>query len=73
MPHKLSKQEIIDAFSNDFEIESIENSVFHGTLELKLKALFVVLKKKSIWYFSKLQKKIKTEFIKLFKKSNFYD
>jgi len=48
MPHKLSKQEIIDAFSNDFDIESIDNSVFHGTLEVKLKALFIVLKKKSM-------------------------
>lgn len=47
MPHKLSKQELIDAFSNDFDIESIENSVFHGALKIKLKALFVVLKKKS--------------------------
>lgn len=48
MPHKLSKQEIVDSFSDDFDIESIEHSVFHGALEIKLKALFAVLKKKSI-------------------------
>lgn len=47
IPHKLSKQEIIDSFSTDFDVESIENSIFHGTLEIKLKALFAVLKKKS--------------------------
>jgi len=48
LPHKLSKQEIVDTFNDNFDIESIENSVFHGTLEMKLKALFAVLKKKSI-------------------------
>ena len=46
MPHKLSKQEIIDNFDNDFEIQKIEDSIFSGTLELELKALFIVLKKK---------------------------
>jgi ubiquinone/menaquinone biosynthesis C-methylase UbiE len=48
MPHKLSKQELIDVFSNDFDIESMDNSVFHGALDIKLKALFTILKKKSI-------------------------
>ena len=48
MPHKLSKQELIDAFSNDFDIESMENRVFHGVLDIKLKALFTILKKKPI-------------------------
>lgn len=48
MPHKLSKQEIVDSFSDGFEIESIEHSVFHGAFDIKLKALFAVLKKKSM-------------------------
>jgi len=44
-PLRLSKQEIRDVFSNDFEIESIKESVFHGTLNPSPKALFVVMKK----------------------------
>jgi len=47
MPHKLSKQEIIDSFNDDFDIQRIDDSIFHGAHELKLKALFAVLKKKS--------------------------
>ena len=47
MPHKLSKQEIIDSFNDDFDIQRIDDSIFHGSHELKLKALFAVLKKKS--------------------------
>jgi len=35
----------VDIFNDDFDIESIDNSVFHGTLAIKLKALFAVLKK----------------------------
>ncbi len=44
-PHRLSKQEIRDVFSNDFEIENIKDSIFHGTLNPSPKALFVVMKK----------------------------
>ncbi len=47
MPHKLSKQEITDSFSDDFDIQKIDDSVFQGSLELCPKALFAVLRKKS--------------------------
>jgi len=47
MPHKLSKQEIIDSFDDDFDIQRIVHTVFLGAHELKPKALFAVLKKKS--------------------------
>jgi len=47
MPHKLSKQEIMDSFNDDFNIQSIGDTVFLGAHELKPKALFAVLKKKS--------------------------
>ena len=46
MPHKLSKQEITDYFNEDFDVQRINDSVFHGTLESEPKALFAVLKKK---------------------------
>ena len=46
MPHKLSRQEITDSFSVDFDIQRIEDTVFRGTLEFEPKALFSVLKKK---------------------------
>jgi SAM-dependent methyltransferase len=46
-PHKLSKLELKDIFSNDFDVELIKDSVFQGTLNPLPKALFVVLKKKS--------------------------
>jgi len=46
MPHKLSKQEIIDTFNVDLDIEKIENTVFHGTLATPPKAWFVVLRNK---------------------------
>jgi len=46
-PRRLSKQEIQDTFSNDFEIESIRDTEFAGTLEFLPKALFAILKKKS--------------------------
>jgi len=46
MPHKLSKQEIMDSFNADFDILKIEDSEFRGALEFYPKALFTVLKKK---------------------------
>ena len=48
MPHKISKQEIMDSFNADFDIQRIDDSEFRGALEFYPKALFVVLKKKSI-------------------------
>jgi len=45
VPHKFSRQEIIDIFSNDFDIQSIKDSVFQGTLDQFPKALFIVMKK----------------------------
>ncbi len=45
VPHKFSKQQIIDIFSYDFDIESIKDSVFKGTLDQFPKALFTDLKK----------------------------
>jgi ubiquinone/menaquinone biosynthesis C-methylase UbiE len=46
MPHKLSKQEITNVFDDDFDIQSISDTVFNGSLEMNPKALFTVLKKK---------------------------
>lgn len=46
MPHKVSQQEIIDSFGDNYDIEKFEDSVFRGTLEFEPKALFTVLKKK---------------------------
>ena len=46
MPHKLSRQEIMDSFAAEFEIQRIKDTVFCGTLKFDPKALFVVLKKK---------------------------
>ena len=37
----------MNCFSDDFDIQRIDDSVFHGTLEFYPKALFAVLKKKS--------------------------
>ena len=48
MPHKLSKQEITDAFDDDFDIQRIIDTVFNEALGIAPKALFTVLKKKSI-------------------------
>ncbi len=45
-PHRLSKQEIRYVFSNDFEIETIRDTFFTGTINPLPKALFAVLKKK---------------------------
>ena len=47
-PHKLSSQELQDVFSNGFDIESIEDTVFTGTINPLPKALFAVMKKKSV-------------------------
>ena len=47
MPHKLSKQEIIDSFDEHFDIVKIIDSEFRGTLEFYPKSWFAVLKKKS--------------------------
>jgi len=47
MPHKLSKQEITDAFDGDFDIQRTDDTVFNEFLGIKPKALFTVLKKKS--------------------------
>lgn len=46
IPHKLSKQEITNVFDDDFDIQSIADTVFNGSLEMNPKALFTVLKKK---------------------------
>ena len=46
LPHKVSLQEVIDSFGDNFHIEKFQDSVFRGTLEFEPKALFVVLKKK---------------------------
>ena len=47
MPHKISKQEVLDSFNADFDIQRIDDSEFRGALEFYPKALFAVLKKKS--------------------------
>ena len=47
-PNRLSKQEIIDTFRNDFDIEKIKTTVFEAiNFDSNPKAWFVVLKKKS--------------------------
>lgn len=46
-PHKLSQSELKQVFSNDFEVQSIKDTVYHGTLDPLPKALFAILKKKS--------------------------
>ena len=47
-PRRLSKQEIIDNFRNDFDIEKIKATVFEAiNFDSNPKAWFVVLKKKS--------------------------
>jgi hypothetical protein len=46
-PHKLSKSELKQIFSNDFEVEYIKDTVYQGTLNPLPKALFAVLKKKT--------------------------
>jgi len=46
MPHKLSKQEITDAFDDDFDVQRIDDTFFNEAYGIKPKALFAVLKKK---------------------------
>jgi SAM-dependent methyltransferase len=46
MPHKLSKQEIMDSFDVSFDIEKIIASEFHGSMDFYPKSWFAVLKKK---------------------------
>ena len=46
-PNRLSKSELKQVFSNDFEIDSIKDTVYQGTMDPLPKALFAVLKKKS--------------------------
>jgi len=48
-PHKFSNDEIIDVFSNDFEIHSIKPTVYYGTLNPLPKAWFVVMTKKTLF------------------------
>ena len=48
MPHKLSKQEITDAFDDDFDIQRIVDTVFNEAMGIKPKALFTVMKIKSL-------------------------
>ena len=46
-PNRLSKQEVLDAFSDDFDFEKIEPSGFESVnFDSDLKAWFAVLKKK---------------------------
>ena len=46
-PHKLSQEELKDVFSNDFKVESIKDTVYHGTLDPLPKALFAVMTRRS--------------------------
>ncbi len=45
-PNPYSEDMIEKLFSNDFEIESITDTVYHGTREIKPKALFGIMRKK---------------------------
>jgi 2-polyprenyl-3-methyl-5-hydroxy-6-metoxy-1,4-benzoquinol methylase len=45
-PHKFSKDDIRNIFSNDFVIESIKDSIYYGVIEPHPKVLFCVLRKK---------------------------
>ncbi len=46
MPHKLSKQEITDAFEDDSDVLRIDDTVYNEAYGIKPKALIAVLKKK---------------------------
>jgi cyclopropane fatty-acyl-phospholipid synthase-like methyltransferase len=46
-PYRFSPEEIRELFSDKFEIKSIEDSEFHGTLGTFPKALFCIFKKSS--------------------------
>ncbi|MGI9012253.1 MAG: hypothetical protein ACR2F1_13855 [Nitrososphaeraceae archaeon] len=43
-PYKFSCNDIYDKFSNNFQINHIENTVYQGTLDPLPKALFSVMK-----------------------------
>lgn len=43
-PYHFSEQDIRQLFGNDFKIESVLDSVYHGTLPVLPKTLFVVMK-----------------------------
>jgi phosphatidylglycerol:prolipoprotein diacylglycerol transferase len=45
-PHRFTKEQIRDVFSDDFEVVSIHDTVYEGQLEPAPKALFSVLRKK---------------------------
>jgi ubiquinone/menaquinone biosynthesis C-methylase UbiE len=45
-PFKYSKDQIKEFFENDFEIESIKDTVYYGTINPLPKSLFVVMKNK---------------------------
>ena len=45
-PYKFSQDEIRDLFGKSFKIHSIEETVYHGTLDPLPKALFVVMTNK---------------------------
>jgi cyclopropane fatty-acyl-phospholipid synthase-like methyltransferase len=44
-PHRFSKKDIENIFSSDFSIESIKDTIFEGTLNDEVKALFAVMRK----------------------------
>ncbi|NIP61531.1 MAG: methyltransferase domain-containing protein [Nitrosopumilaceae archaeon] len=47
-PHRLSKQQIIDIFGNDFDIEKIKPSIFEASnLDYNPRAWFAVMQKKT--------------------------
>jgi SAM-dependent methyltransferase len=45
-PYRFSQDKIKEIFGNDFEIQSIKETVYQGTLDPLPKALFVVMRKK---------------------------
>jgi hypothetical protein len=45
-PFKYSKDQIREFFENDFEIESIKDTVYYGTINPLPKSLFVVMRNK---------------------------
>lgn len=46
-PNRLSQSELKQVFSNDFEIQTIKDSIFQGKIDPLPKALFSVMKKKT--------------------------
>ena len=47
-PQKFSQQEVLDTFEKDFEVIEIKPTVYYGTLDPLPKALFAVIKLKSL-------------------------